>query len=101
MVSARDACIHVGRNMPDGLLVGGRPRRGAAGSEHDEGGGRAKGLHEVNSSHVTLTKWPVTSSSMYDLYRNHADWRAAYSVGLADFCRPRGHAESLRAYAAC
>jgi hypothetical protein len=43
VVSARDAGIRAGRNMLDGLR---RPRRGAAGSEHDEGGGKTKGPHE-------------------------------------------------------
>ena len=89
VVSARDAGIRVGRNMLDGLR---RPRRGAAGSEHDEGGGKAKGLHEVNSSHVTLTKWPVTSSSTYDLYRPRRP-ENRIQRGLADFSRPRDHAE--------
>ena len=31
----------------------------------------------MNSSHVILTKWLVTGSSMYGLYRSHAGWKAA------------------------
>src|SRR5260370_441735 len=41
------------------LLVGGRPSRGAAGSEHGEGGGRAKGLRRrAESSCTSGTRTP-------------------------------------------
>src|SRR5579864_8460602 len=64
--SVQNVGIRVGRTWPGGLIMRGRPCRGAAGGEYDDGRCEAKGLHDgVNSSNVTLTIWPTTNSSRY------------------------------------
>ena len=59
--------IRVGRTWPGGLIIRGRPCRGAAAGEYYEGRCEAKRFHDgVNSSNVALmTIWLMTNPARY------------------------------------